>query len=179
MRLLGFLLFTFFLLQLSESLPVPVGNHTLLRSRECILEGSQLHCTDCVFYDGKVYLTLNHSAVWTAQVPQALPLKEVWDREVQSLGTEREHLREACFQLMKELKLSEAQSDSVGDFPLLLILIPVLVLVICAVTATTVFISKKKGLRHLGGVTGSIIHYPKDWTAETDPEEKGYSYQTL
>lgn len=87
-----------------------LGNHTVLRSRECILEGSQLHWTDRVFYDGKVYLTLDHTDTWTAHVPQALTLKVLWDQEVQNTRTGKIHLEKACIQLMKELKLSEEQS---------------------------------------------------------------------
>lgn len=154
-------------------------NHTILRSRECILEGSELHWTDRVFYDGKVYLTLNHSDVWTAHVPQALLLKEVWDQEAPSAGTEGKPLREVCFKLMKELKLSEARSDSVAGTPWPHIFIPGLALLILfGVIIISLLIYKNQGLRHPGGVTGSIIHYPKDMS-EADPEKKGYSYQTL
>ncbi|XP_029971843.1 uncharacterized protein LOC115406088 isoform X2 [Salarias fasciatus] len=155
----------------------PLRNHTILRSRECILEGSELHWTDRVFYDGKVYLTLDHSGVWTAHVPQALPLKEVWDQEAQGTGSEGKLLPEFCFKLMKELKLSEAQSDS--GIPWIQILIPILaLLMLSGVLIISLLISKNQGLRHPGGVTGSIIHYPKDMT-ETDPEKKGFSYQAL
>lgn len=86
------------------------GNHTVLRSRECILEGSQLHWTDRVFYDGKVYLSLDHTDTWTAQVPQAMALKVLWDQEPQLTRTERIRLQEGCIKLMKELRLSGESS---------------------------------------------------------------------
>ena len=86
------------------------GNHTVLRSRECILEGSQLHWTDRVFYDGKVYLSLDHTNTWLAQVPQALALKVLWDQEPQLTRTERIRLQEGCIRLMKELRLSGESS---------------------------------------------------------------------
>ena len=85
-------------------------DHNILRSRECILEGPQLHWTDRVFYDGKVYLTLEHNDTWTAHVPQAVALKELWDQEMPRTRTERIQLQEGCVQLMKELRLSDQQS---------------------------------------------------------------------
>lgn len=87
-----------------------LGNHTILRSRECILEGSQLHWTDRVFYDGEVYLTLDHNDVWTAHKLQALTLKALWDQAEQRTRPEGIHLQEGCIKLMRELKLSEQQS---------------------------------------------------------------------
>jgi len=87
-----------------------LGNHTVLRSRECILEGSQLHWADRVFYDGKVYLTLDHTGTWRAHGPEALAFKAVWDREEPSTQTESTHLREGCINLMRELMLSEEPS---------------------------------------------------------------------
>lgn len=90
----------------------PSDDHTILRSRECILEGLQLHWTDHVFYDGKVYLTLEHNDTWTVHVPQAVALKGLWDQDVARTRTERIHLQEGCIQLMKELRLSEKQSGT-------------------------------------------------------------------
>lgn len=153
-----------------------VGNHTVIRSRECILEGSQMHWTDRVFYDGKVYLTLEHNDVWTAHVPQALALKGLWDQEVQRTRTDRIRLEEGCIKLMRELRLSEEQS--VPGAPLMF-LIPVLALVAFAgLIIISLLLSENQGLRHPGGVIGSIIHYPKDMT-EMDTEIKGSGYRTL
>lgn len=84
-----------------------LGNHTVLRSRECILEGSQLHWTDRVFFDGEVYLTLDHTDSWAAHVPQALALKVLWDQELQRTRAQRIRLQEGCIKLMRELRLSE------------------------------------------------------------------------
>lgn len=152
-------------------------NHTVLRSRECILEGSKLHWADRVFYDGKVYLTLDHTDTWTAHVPEALAFKVLWDQEGQRTKTERTHLQEGCVKLMRELRLSEEQSVSGMPFPQ--ILIPFLALLALAgLTIISFLLSKKQGLRHPGGVLGSIVHYPKDMT-ETAPHIKGSGYHSL
>ncbi|XP_068557752.1 uncharacterized protein [Cebidichthys violaceus] len=152
-------------------------NHTVLRSRECILEGSQLHWADRVFYDGKVYLTLDHTDTWTAHVPEALAFKAVWDQEEQRTKTERTHLQDRCIKLMRELMLSEEQSVPGISLPRLLM--PILTLVAFAgVITISLLLTKKQGLRHPGGVVGSIIHYPKDMT-EMAADIKGGGYSTL
>ncbi|KAM4556447.1 uncharacterized protein V3H82_016392 [Fundulus diaphanus] len=151
-------------------------NHTILRSRECIIEGSRLHWTDRVFCDGKVFLTLEQNNTWTAHVPEAMALREPWDQETVHPKMEKSHLQEGCVQLMKELKFSEEQS--VQKIPLPRFLIPIL-----AVTAILIqillamLICRGTDLRHPGGVIGSIIHYPKD-TTYTAPEKKS-GYRTL
>lgn len=152
-------------------------NHTVLHSRECILEGSQLHWTDRVFCDGKVYLTLDHTDTWTAHTPQAVALKLLWEKKMQQTKTERTRLKEECIKLIRELRLSEEQS--VTGTPLPKFLIPILALVAFAgLVIISLLLSKKQGLRHPGGVIGSIIHYPKDMT-EAVPDKKGSGYQTL
>lgn len=152
-------------------------NHTVLRSRECILEGSQLHWTDRVFCDGEVYLTLGHTDTWTAHLPQALALKALWDQEVQRTKTERIRLQEGCIKLMRELRLS--QELSVTRTPLPQILIPVLsLLVLAGLIIISLLLSKRHGLRYPGGVIGSVVHYPKDM-AEMTPEVKDNGYRTL
>lgn len=85
-------------------------NHTILRSRECISEGSRLHWTDRMFCDGKLFLTLEHNNTWTAHVPEAVALKKLWDHETEHSKMERSRLQEGCIHLMRELKLSEEQS---------------------------------------------------------------------
>ncbi|XP_034743130.1 uncharacterized protein LOC117953850 [Etheostoma cragini] len=152
-------------------------NHIVLRSRECILEGSQLHWTDRVFYDGKVYLTLNHSDTWTAHVPEALAFKVLWDQEEKRLKTARTPLQEGCIKLMRELMLSEEQS--VPEIPLPQFLIPILALLaFVGIIVISLLLFKNQGSRHPGGVIGSIIHYPKDMT-ETAPDIKASGYHTL
>ncbi|XP_031711046.1 uncharacterized protein LOC116387799 [Anarrhichthys ocellatus] len=152
-------------------------NHTVLRSRECILEGSQLHWADRVFYDGKVYLNLDNTDTWTAHVPEALAFKAMWDQEEQRTKTEGTHLQERCIKLMRELMLSEEQS--VPGFSLPRLLMAILTLVAFAGFVTiSLLLTKKQGLRHPGGVIGSIIHYPKDMT-ETAADIKGGGYSTL
>ncbi|XP_034090319.1 uncharacterized protein LOC117558326 [Gymnodraco acuticeps] len=154
-----------------------LSNHTVLRSRECILEGSQLLWADRVFYDGKVYLTLDHTDTWTAHVPEALAFKVLWEKEEQRTKIESPRLQEECVKLMKELMLSQEQS--VPGIPLPQFLVPILaVLVFIGLIMITILLSKKQGLRHPGGVLGSIIHYPKD-IGETAPEIKGNGYRTL
>lgn len=154
-------------------------NHTVLWSRECILEDSQLHWSVRVFYDGKVFLTLDHGDEWTVHQPEALTLKELWEKEAQWTRAQREHLQEGCMKLMRELKLSEAQSQSgVGPgipYPLIPI---VCIIMFAGLVLISFLLTKNKGLRHPGGVVGSIIHYPKDLT-EADPETKGYDYRAL
>ncbi|XP_073347591.1 uncharacterized protein [Pagrus major] len=152
-------------------------NHTVLRSRECILEGSQLHWTDRVFYDGTVYLSLDHTDTWTAQVPQAQALKVLWDQEPQRTRTERIRLQEGCIKLMRELRLSG--EPSAAGTPLPQFLIPVLALTaFTGLIIISLLLSKRLGLRHPGGVIGSVIHYPKDMT-EMAPEVKANGYRTL
>ncbi|XP_041805486.1 uncharacterized protein LOC121615273 [Chelmon rostratus] len=152
-------------------------NHTVLRSRECILEGSQVHWTDRVFYDGKVYLYLDRTDTWTAHMPQALALKGLWDQEAQGTKTERIRLQEGCIKLMRELRLSEEQS--VPGTPLPQFLIPALALMVfMGLVLMSLLLFKKLGFRHPGGVIGSIIHYPMDMT-EMAPEIKDDGYRTL
>ncbi|TWW73291.1 hypothetical protein D4764_15G0006850 [Takifugu flavidus] len=70
---------------------------TVLRSRECILKGSELHWTDRIFCDGKVYLTLSPNDTWMPHVPQAMALKVLWDQEIGRTREERIRLEEGCF----------------------------------------------------------------------------------
>lgn len=161
----------------SDNETAELRNHTLLRSRECILEGSQLHWTDRVIYDGKVHLSLNSSGTWTAHVPQAQVLKAQWDQEAERTRMEKAHLQEGCIQLMKELKFSQEQL--VSDIPLPQLLIPILALLaFTGLILISLFLSKNMGLRHPGGVIGSVIHYPKG-TGEDTSRIKGFSYHTI
>ncbi|XP_042283426.1 uncharacterized protein LOC121907931 isoform X2 [Thunnus maccoyii] len=138
-------------------------NHTVLRSRECILEGSQLLWTDRMLYDGEVYLTLDHNDTWTAHLTQALAFKALWDQEEQHTRTERIRLQEGCIKLMRELRLSGDQSVPGFHFPRFLI--PVLALLaFIGLIIISLFLYKKQGMRHPGGVIGSIIHYPANTT---------------
>ncbi|MEQ2242000.1 hypothetical protein ILYODFUR_031256 [Ilyodon furcidens] len=173
MRLFGFVLIV--LSHLSSALPLHVENHTILRSRECIIEGSRLHWADRMFCDGKVFLTLEHNT-WTAHVPEAAALKKQWDQETEHSKRERSRLQEGCILLTKELKLSEEQS--VQEIHLPRFLIPILaVTAFLVLIIVTILLSRNLGLRQPGGVIGSIIHYPKDITYNA-PEKKG-CYSTL
>lgn len=161
----------------SDNKTAQLKNHTLLRSRECILEGSQLHWTDRVFYDGKVYLSLDSSGTWTPHVPQAQTLKAQWDQEAERTRMEQARLQEGCIQLMKELKLSQEQL--VTGIPLPQLLIPILALLaFTGLIIISLFLSKHMGLRHPGGVIGSVIHYPKD-SEEEISTIKAFDYYTI
>ncbi|XP_041847397.1 uncharacterized protein LOC121643874 [Melanotaenia boesemani] len=148
--------------------------HTILRSRECILEGGQLHWADRMFNDDEEYLTLDHNDTWAVRVPQALALKALLDKEVQHTRTERIHLQEGCFQLMKELQLSEERSVPGVSLPQ--ILIPILgVVAFILLIIVSILLSIKEGSLLAGGVLGSIIHYPRDMTDMTvDKNRSGY-----
>lgn len=152
-------------------------NHTVLHSRECILEGSEMHWSERVLYDGKVYLTLDHTDTWTAHGPEARDLKVLWDQEERRTKAERTHLQEGCVKLIKELMLSVEQSLPGVRLPQFLI--PILALLaFTGLVIISLLLFKTQGLRHPGGVVGSIIHYPKDM-AETAPDMKGSGYRAL
>ncbi|XP_047445549.1 uncharacterized protein LOC125010778 [Mugil cephalus] len=153
-------------------------NHTFLRSRECILEGSELHWTDRVFCDGEVCLTLDHNVdTWTTHTPKALALKVLWDQEVQRTRAEKIRLQEGCIKLMKELRLSEERSVSRIPWPQFLI--PTLsIIVFMGPVLITFLISKKQGFGQTGGVIGSIIHYPTDMS-QMASEKKSSDYSTI
>ncbi|XP_065810129.1 uncharacterized protein [Labrus bergylta] len=156
-------------------------NLTLLRSRECVLEGSRLHWTDRVFCDGKLCLTLDHSDSWKAEIPQAQALKRLLDQEVLRTRMERIRLQEGCIELMKELRLSQENQGSspVSGITLPQFLIPVLgLLAFAGLTVISLILFKNYGLRHTGGVIGSIIHYPQDMT-EMPTEKKASGYCAL
>lgn len=152
-------------------------NHTVFRSRECILEGSQLHWTDRVFFDGKVHLSLDSSGSWETHVPQAQTLKTQWNQETERTRMEKARLQEGCIQLMKEFKFSLEQP--VSDILLPQLLIPILALLaFTGLILISLFLSKNMGLRLPGGVIGSVIHYPKD-TAEDTSMKNGFGYHTI
>ncbi|XP_034559767.1 uncharacterized protein LOC117827323 [Notolabrus celidotus] len=152
-------------------------NHTVLRSRECLQEGSQLHWADRVFCDEKLCLTLDYTDTWRSEIPQALSLKLLWDQEVLRTRMERIRLQEGCMELMKELSLSQEQP--VSGIPLPQLLIPVLaILAFGGLIVISLLLSKNHGLRHPGGVIGSIIHYPQDMT-EMPSQIKSTGYHTL
>nr|XP_057924509.1 uncharacterized protein LOC131126227 isoform X2 [Doryrhamphus excisus]XP_057924510.1 uncharacterized protein LOC131126227 isoform X2 [Doryrhamphus excisus] len=149
-------------------------NQTVLRSRDCIMEGSDLQWTDCIFVDGIVYLSLDHNGNWTAHTPQAVALKAMWERAGRTSVVERLQLQDKCMNLMRKLKLSEERSE----IPFLQLLIPILALLLFTGLAGISLIIANKSLRHNGGVIGSIIHYPKDM-AKLNPGTKRHGYYTL
>ncbi|XP_019748536.1 uncharacterized protein LOC109529556 [Hippocampus comes] len=152
-----------------------LGNHTVLRSRDCILQGPELYWRDRVFCNESLYLSLDHGGAWIAHTRQATALKAAWVQALESSAKEGIFLQETCVDLMEKLKLSEKRSGiAMPNF-----LIPILsLLAFTGLMALSLFISKQQGLRHPGGVLGSIIHYPKDM-ADFHPEKKGNACQTL
>ncbi|XP_075877496.1 uncharacterized protein LOC142885180 [Nelusetta ayraudi] len=156
---------------------VTPANHIIVRERECILEGTHVQWTDRVFYDGTVFLSLDHTDNWTPHVPQAQGLKDLLEQAEQQTTIERIRLEEGCARLVRELRLSEEQS--VPRPPLPQFLIPVFTFVVfMGLIFISLLLAKKRGLRHPGGVIGSVIHYPQEF-GETAPEVKGSGYRTL
>ncbi|XP_061695770.1 uncharacterized protein LOC133511131 [Syngnathoides biaculeatus] len=150
-------------------------NHMILRSRDCILEGSEIHWTDRVFYNGSLYLSLDHGGAWVAHTLQAMALKASWVQAVGSPAREGIHLQDACVNLMEKLKLSEERPGiRIPHF-----LIPILgVLTLIGLIGLSLFLATRHGLRHPGGVLGSIIHYRSDMGA-FHPEQEDNGYRTL
>ncbi|XP_056912008.1 uncharacterized protein LOC130538439 isoform X12 [Takifugu flavidus] len=148
---------------------------TVLRSRDCILEGSELHWTDRIFCDGKVYLTLGPNDTWIPHVPQAMALKALWDQEIGRTREERIRLQEGCFRLMRKLGLSVETSETL----LLQYVIPVLcILAFTGFTAISLLLANRLGLNQPGGVIGSVIHYPRGLNEMVTTVE-GRIYRTL
>lgn len=161
----------------STNQTVTPANHIVLRERECILEGTHVQWTDRVFCDGTVFLSLDHTDNWTPHVPQALALKDLLEQAERQTTLEKIRLEERCARLMRELRFSEEQS--VSRPPLPQFLIPVFTCVaLMGLILISLLLSKKLGLRHPGGVIGSVIHYPQEF-GEMAPEIKGSGYRTL
>ncbi|XP_049603205.1 uncharacterized protein [Syngnathus scovelli] len=152
------------------------GNHTVLRSRDCILEGLELYWADRVFYDGLPYLSRDRGGAWIAHTPQATALKASWVQALESPGREGISLRDQCVNLVQKLDLSG--EHSVPGILMPHFLIPILsVLAFIGLIALSLLISKQKR-QYPGGVLGSIVHYPKDM-ADSHAGKTGAAYQTL
>ncbi|XP_061835879.1 uncharacterized protein [Nerophis lumbriciformis] len=146
-------------------------NQSYLWSRDCTQEGSELQRTDRFFYDGVVYLSLNHNGTWTAHTPQAAALKALWERVARS------SLEDECMILMRELKLSEEQPEPEIPSPQFLISILAL-LAFTGLVGISFLLATKQGLTFPGGVPGSIVHYPKNM-AELNSAIKSNDYHTF
>ncbi|XP_028328103.1 uncharacterized protein LOC114478937 isoform X2 [Gouania willdenowi] len=132
-------------------------NQTILRSRECILEGSQLHWSDRVFCNGKVYLTLDLNEQWKANIPQALALKEVWDQKMQNSKVESVQLQKGCIKLIKDLRLPEEHSAVDAGISLPKFLIPIMAfLTFSGLIIITLVVSKDMGLRQPGDLKDGL-----------------------
>ncbi|XP_035278018.1 zinc-alpha-2-glycoprotein-like [Anguilla anguilla] len=135
------------------------NNHTYQRTHECLLEGHRvLRVSDRIHYDGAEYLCLDSAKnTWMAAVPQALALKQKWDR--QSGCTERHKvlLQNGCTELIEEFSRDKHSA-------------PVF---LCQFMVS--FLISMHGSRVVGGVLGSIIHYPQRNVgikpSKGDPEE--------
>ncbi|CAB1326045.1 unnamed protein product [Coregonus sp. 'balchen'] len=141
--------------EIEENVPnTMTKNHTYhyLRVRECKLDGFRVvRLTDQILVNGNDFLTLDRSTdTWTAEVPQALALKQLWDWDTERMRRERIQLHESCTELMKELTYSEPTTT--GD---------------------------PNGSGHPGGVLGSIVHYPQNATETLQASQSGKGYQVL
>ncbi|XP_029479750.2 uncharacterized protein LOC115103168 isoform X2 [Oncorhynchus nerka] len=154
-------------------------NHTYqyLRVHESKLDGFRVvHLTDRLLVDGNDFLTLDRNTdTWTAEVPQALALKHLWDQDTERTRLERIQLHESCAKLMKELTHSEPITT--GGMSMLAALASLLAgLAFVALVTTSFLIFKQQDPNvsgHPGGVLGSIVHYPQNVT-ETPCPGKGY-----
>ncbi|KAM9790186.1 uncharacterized protein LOC133165447 isoform X2 [Syngnathus typhle] len=134
-------------------------NHTVLRSRDCILEGLELYWADRVFYDGLPYLSRDRGGAWIAHTPQATALKASWVQALGNPGREGISLQDQCVNLVQKLDLSGEHSGIVMPH----FLIPILsVLAFIGLIALSLLISKQQERQYPGGVVGSIVHYAKD-----------------
>ncbi|XP_024247563.1 uncharacterized protein LOC112227020 isoform X2 [Oncorhynchus tshawytscha] len=155
-------------------------NHTYqyLRVHESKLDGFRVvHLTDRLLVDGNDFLTLDRNTdTWTAEVPQALALKHLWDQDTERTRLERIQLHESCAKRMKELTHSEPITTG-GGMSMLAALASLLAgLAFVAMVTTSFLIFKQQDPNisgHPGGVLGSIVHYPQNVT-ETPCPGKGY-----
>nr|XP_046178442.1 uncharacterized protein LOC124010124 isoform X1 [Oncorhynchus gorbuscha] len=150
-----------------------------LRVRECKLNGFRVvHSTDQLLVNGNDFLTLDQSTdTWTAEVPQALSLKQLWDWDTEFTRREKMQLHEICTELMKELRQSEPTTNR--GTSLLTVLAPLFACLTFVVMVIASFLLSKQQdprvSRHPGGVLGSIVHYYQNVT-ET---QSGKDYQAL
>ncbi|XP_035656106.1 uncharacterized protein LOC118402198 isoform X3 [Oncorhynchus keta] len=114
---------------------------------------------------------------WTAEVPQALSLKQLWDWDTEFTRREKMQLHEICTELMKELRQSEPTTNR--GTSLLTVLAPLFACLTFVVMVIASFLISKQQdprvSRHSGGVLGSIVHYYQNVT-ET---QSGKDYQAL
>nr|XP_046178443.1 uncharacterized protein LOC124010124 isoform X2 [Oncorhynchus gorbuscha] len=114
---------------------------------------------------------------WTAEVPQALSLKQLWDWDTEFTRREKMQLHEICTELMKELRQSEPTTNR--GTSLLTVLAPLFACLTFVVMVIASFLLSKQQdprvSRHPGGVLGSIVHYYQNVT-ET---QSGKDYQAL
>ncbi|KAJ8410644.1 hypothetical protein AAFF_G00186010 [Aldrovandia affinis] len=91
------------------------SNHTYQRMRKCQLDGYRVRwVSDLVRYDGADYLRLNGSTnTWTAAVPQAKALQQVWASDAARTRSERVCLENACTELLKDL--AQAKHSALED----------------------------------------------------------------
>ncbi|XP_064848624.1 uncharacterized protein LOC135558614 isoform X2 [Oncorhynchus masou masou] len=143
-------------------------NHTYqyLRVHESKLDGFRVvHLTERLLINGNEFLTLNRNTdTWTAEVPQALALKHLWDQDTERTRLERIQLHESCAKLMKELTHSEPITTG-GGMSMLAALAPLLAGLAFVAMVTRSFLIFKQQDPNVsgrpGGVLGSIVHYPQ------------------
>ncbi|XP_038859797.1 uncharacterized protein LOC120055852 [Salvelinus namaycush] len=153
-----------------------------LRVRECKLNGFRVvHLTDQLLVNGNDFLTLDQSTdTWTAEVPQALSLKQLWDWDTERTRRERMQLHESCTELME---LTQSEPTTNGGMSLLTVLAPLFAgLAFVAVVIASFLISQQQDPKvsgHPGGVLGSIVHYPQNVTETPQAPQSGKDNQVL
>ncbi|KAG5847733.1 hypothetical protein ANANG_G00129350 [Anguilla anguilla] len=155
------------------------NNHTYQRTHECFLEGHRvLRVSDRIHYDGAEYLCLDSAKnTWMAAVPQALALKQQWDRESGCTERHKVLLQNGCTELIEEFSRDK---HSAPEASLAIVLIPILIIVVLLCQFMVSFLISRHGSRLAGGVLGSIIHYPQRNVGikplKGDPEEHNLAF---
>lgn len=145
-------------------------NHSLLRTRQCRIQGSQVYLSDHILYNGRLSLALDGvTDTWTSEAPEAHALKLIWNQNLERTRQERMQLQEGCIKLMKQLTPSESKT---GVFMVTAMATVLALLAFIGLMMISFLISKKQGSQP-GGVLGSIVHYPAD-SNELPQERKDY-----
>ncbi|XP_063074881.1 uncharacterized protein LOC134465255 [Engraulis encrasicolus] len=133
-------------------------DNTFQRFRECNLKGFQvMRVNEWIEHNGEDVLFLDQSTdAWATLHPQAMPLKQELDRERQRTVRDRMRFQQACAELAKILRRTEATSGG----GMAGVLAPLLAVVIFLGLILVSFIISKQSSAPPGAVLGSIIHYP-------------------
>ncbi|KAL0965963.1 hypothetical protein UPYG_G00288740 [Umbra pygmaea] len=139
-----------------------------MRVWECKMSGFQvLVLSDRLLVDGKDFLSLDQTTdTWTAEVPQALTLKQLWDRDSKLTRRERMQLHDSCTELIKEITCEPNKRPTEAGMDMMSVLAPLLAgLAFISLAIASFLISNKQDPTipvYPGGVIGSIVHYPQN-----------------